>query len=248
MDQKKKWQVPVLVLGVLLLAVFGFNAARTMSGQPRVAVKAKNPEHVKKKPPKGPEKSTDTEPATPAPRPSPRRARLTEALASIQLPDLDPFETLPALRVAEKPSPSRPKVERGAAQVSVPFEIPAPAVGAPNPFGGLLTMMMGGSEKPGPTLRPSTDSARESGTNRVQVQVRGTVTGGGRHIAVVRAEDSEQPSFLSEGDPIAGGAASVERIRDGGITISGPFGTTTVKPKQGGTTPPTPVAEGGGAS
>jgi hypothetical protein len=207
MDKKRKWQIPVFVLGVLLLAIFGFNAIRTMSGTPRVAVKAKNPERVKK---------GATESAT----------------ASIALSSVDPFETLPALRkpVKATSAPSRPSIPAPSGAITVKDLVPSPAPF--NPFAGFL----GGPAGPAPVQPAGSELGAALPTPaQPEVELRGTVTGGGKRIAVVRsggATASAKPTFVTEGDAIGGGSASVEKIQRDGITISGPFGSTTVMPHQ----------------
>jgi hypothetical protein len=232
MDKKRKWQIPVFVLGLLLLCVFGFNAVRTMSGTPKVAVKAKNPERVKKTPAEDEKATAPAERDATAPSIVQRVSAPAESLASIELSPIDPFETLPALRKPTKAAsaPSRPSIPAPSGAITVKDLVPAPAPF--NPFAGFLGGPAGPAPVkavgPGPAAAPPVPAQPE-------VDLRGTVTGGGRRIAVVRsggATSSAKSTFLTEGDSIGGGGASVEKIQRDGITISGPFGSATVLPHQ----------------
>lgn len=241
MEKKtKKWQIPMLVVGFVLLAFFGLKSLqdfRAAAGAGRPAATAKAPEHVKTRLPV-PDEAESAKPARPAVRPAPAVAKATpaEALALIELPAGDILRPLD--RRVEPSAEELPEGIEPSAPGMIELEIPAatlvagregPEIAPSPPVGAAARVRKRGSGFPG--ILPERVAREES------IRCVGTITGK-RRIAVLRdlsASDGTPTLFLGEGERIPGPKRLVvAAIGPGSVTIKTNLASTTlpVRPEQ----------------
>jgi len=237
MKKEKKWQIPVLLLGVVLLAYFGLQTVktfRTAGGTASPAVQAKAPDHVKTRPP-GAEETAGPKPPTPAVTPavtSPEKTPVEE-LAAIHLPAGDILRPL----IANAAPPATGPTGEEAAGPEAPFlirpEIPratlvvAPNVpgAAPSLSGGVASRVRkGGSGFP--MILPERTGKEES------IRCLGTIIGH-RRMAILTdlsAADGTGVLFVAEGERIPGPKRLVvSRVEPGSVRISTGLAFTTLQ-------------------
>lgn len=217
---RKRWQIPVLVVGVILLVLFGVNAVRQMTGGGAPRVEAKAPEKVKT-PPVAETTEATTTPATPTPvAPASAIPENPEAeLAGMSLPKTDPFAEL-----VLPPGAGGEAGETGATGATgtptglgpeIPSEVPPPGLRRP-------------AGPPGPGFPPALPDRTKRDTT---ISLVGTVLGA-RRLAVIR--DDSQPEgkrvrVVGEGDRIGESKAVVTDIGPGSIRIQGKLRTHTLR-------------------
>ncbi len=223
MEPKRRWQIPVLVIGILLLLFVGTKAIMDMTGGPRVAAKAKDPETRKTVSP-APETTEGGGAATPAaPTPRAPSAPISQ----------DPEVEVAALRLA----PGDPLAPLPGTQPSAVAVGPAAGGAGPTP----PVPPVGESPVPVPTLIAREDTRWQLGTwtpvtapgerqPETGVTLVGTITGA-RNIAVVR--DPSRPAgqqlvLASEGDRIGRRGSPIQKIEPGTIRVRGQLGAINV--------------------
>jgi hypothetical protein len=233
MEKKGKWQIPVLIVGMILLAYFGYqmiNTYRAAGGTPSTAVAAKAPDHVKTREPV----TEDTQGTDPTPTSTPTATvggeSPTEDLASIDLPAGDVLgplvaESVPTTQEGTEGGPSMP--------VTIGPELPlatlagraGPSVTAPAAPSGIASRV----RKRGsgyPIILP------ERGVREESFECVGTITGR-RRVAILRdlsASGSPSMLFVAEGERIPGPKGLVvARVEPGAVTIRTGIASTTLR-------------------
>ena len=242
MDARRRWQIPVLVIGVLILLFVGAKAIMDMSGGPRVQAHAKEPEKRKTTaatptPEATPGGGTAATAATPAgatggPRVVASASDPEAEIVGVRLPAGDPLAPLPGtvspgLLVSAPPT-------GGAPTGPTPPVPPVGPAGSP-PGTGLVSG--------GPPVRIIPDSrgwlagrgfpaATGPGERRPDtgVVLVGTITGA-KQIAVVRDDSrpaGQQLVLATVGDRIGPRGSAIQQIEPGSIRVRGQMGATHV--------------------
>ncbi|MGD8237308.1 MAG: hypothetical protein PVH68_02035 [Armatimonadota bacterium] len=235
MDKKKKWQLPVLIVGAVLLAYFGFqtiNTFRAAGGKPTTKVAAKPADHVKERLPVSEETPGTVSPAPVAPAPAASGDTTpSEQLAAIELPGGDilrPLNSGGATGTGTMPgTPAAPP-----SVFDTPEIPPATLVGAPGPSGAPATSAGGATSrvrKRGsgfPIILPERAETEDS------YRCVGTITGQ-RRIAILTdlsASDGPATLFVAEGERIPGAKRLVvARVEPGSVTIKTDVASTTLE-------------------
>jgi len=232
MENKKKWQMPFLIIGVLLLAYFGYQTIgtfRTAGGSASTKVAAKKADHVKERPPVAEDAEAAAPPTAAAGDAGADDQTSVEELAAIQLPAGDVLRELPALAPPDLATegPGAP------APIRIGPEIPPAAfVGAPGTPEGALPALGGFASrirKRGsgfPAILP------ERATEEKSIRCVGTITGQ-RRIAILTdlsAADSTSTHFVAEGELIPGPKRLVlAKVEPGSVTIKTNLTSTTLQ-------------------
>jgi hypothetical protein len=253
----KQAQVPLAVVGVALLAYFGWDTANRMGwvgGPP----KAKTPVAAKQPPPPpgGGAAPTAAAPTTPGggapPGTAPASGRLAEApttnLDALRAPGRDPMAELNAPPAATTATPP-PTAPGGASTppptTSEPPPLPPPMPtpggaqpGFPSPtVGGAPPAAVPAAAAPRPvphTLPPSMTVtyplARRGGRAQASspVTVLGTISGNRGSLAVVHPGNAARGQYVKPGDTVAGSGARIESITSGAVKIGNRGGSREV--------------------
>jgi len=233
MEKKGKWQVPVLLVGMVLLAYFGYqtiNTYRAAGGTPHTTVAAKSAEHVKTREPVT-EETQVTEP-TPAGTPAATAGGESpvEDLAAVDLPAGDVLgplitDSVPTTAEGEGEGPGMPVTIGPAIPHATLVRSGGPSVTAPAALSGVASRVRPrGSGYP--IILP------ERGVREEGFQCVGTITGR-RRIAILRdlsVSGSPATLFVAEGERIPGPKGLVvARVEPGAVTIRTGIASTTLR-------------------
>jgi len=221
--QKKRWQIPVLAVGILVLIIVGISTFRQMT--PKPAVVAKKPEKIK-----GP---VVAETAVTTPTEAPTVARTAGAipdkpeaeLGGVKLLASDPFGFLiPPKAAGAKTAAGATTGPAGAG--------PGPTPNLPGVVPPISLTGIGATGPQGPSRPPVYPSALLDRTKRdTTVSLVGTIVGS-RRLAIVHDESrpqGEKVRVVGEGDSVGATSGVVKDIGPGSIRLQGKLHTHTLR-------------------
>ncbi|MFQ6131595.1 MAG: hypothetical protein ACE5R4_06130 [Armatimonadota bacterium] len=214
-QSKKRWQIPVLVIGIILLLLFGINAIRQMVLGSRPAAVAKTDIVPKKEPPP----VAETTEVTPTPTPTTTAGAMTipdnpeEELATVFLPGSDPFAQV--LGGTEPTGEPEAGETPGGAGPEVPEAMPPPRIDREDTLWGVGRF---------PPVLPDRTKRDTS------ISLVGTIVGA-RRLALVHESQpgGREVRVVAEGDRVGVSRSVVKDIGPGSIRVQGKLRTHTLR-------------------